>query len=60
MKLNKLFNGISFWIGIFAAATVAVLTKILIDSGVFSSLKNALFPDSSEQVSTSIDRKSVV
>ena len=55
MKLNKLFNGISFWIGIFAAATVAVLTKILIDSGVFSSLKNALFPDSSEQVSTSIE-----
>ena len=55
MKLNKLFNGISFWIGIFAAATVAVLTKILIDSGVFSSLKNALFPDSGEQVSTSIE-----
>lgn len=55
MKLNKLFNGISVWIGIFAGAVVAVLIKILIDSGVFSSLKDALFHDTGEQVSSSIE-----
>lgn len=55
MKLNKSFNGISTLLGIFAGAVFMVLIKILISSGVFSSMKRALFHDAGDEVKSVIE-----